>query len=347
MIINPKENFLDAEKSRLKAVEMRMRFWGILILSVITGALTFIETGKLRSFILALVYTSVYWNGNVQIAYWVDRYIKIDENLTQSLLLQGIGMLVFNAVASYFLILLNPYCDMDLFWYEYMGSLRITAFVIVLYNSFFLYNLLRNSRYQYGSLQRAKAELEYTALQNQVNPHFLFNSLNTLQHLIDHSPKQAQEFVERLSLCYRYLLENKGKELVTIQEELDFCKSFIHLLKVRFGEAFHVVWPETDLPSNQKVPPLSLQILIENCIKHNIISIQKPLEVCLQIQKKDIFYICVENNFQPRRQKEASTGTGLQNISKRYSLLSDKAPVVSCENGLFSVCLPILDVNGS
>ncbi len=335
------DDFLESEKIKLKSLEAKMRVWGILVLSLITGVIAYLENGYLISFLFALLYTAIYWNGNVAISYWVDKKIKIDQNFLKSLYLQGLGMMVFNAIATFFIILINPFCGLDGFWTEYLESLRITAFVIVLYNSLFLFRLLQNSRVQYGFLQRAKAEIEYAGLQNQLNPHFLFNSLNTLQNLIEESPQSAIQFVKELSLCYRYILENKGKEVVSLSEELGFAQSFVHLLHIRFGDALRVEWPE-NWGIDGKLPPLSLQILIENSVKHNIISQSKPLYLKIYIEGQ---YLFVSNNLQLRRQKITSTGTGLENIAKRYALLSEKTPLVERSDKDFRVGLPVLHVN--
>ena len=189
-------------------------------------------------------------------------------------------------------------------------------------------------------LKKENLQSQLETLKNQVNPHFLFNSLNTLSALIHDNPDVAVAFVQKLSKVYRYILEIRDNQTVTLQDELKALHAYIFLLKTRFGNNLHI---EVIIPQHlhlHRIVPLSLQILLENAVKHNILSAQKPLYI-------DIFtetdrHIVVKNNLQRKNQTMPGTQLGLQNISNRYRLLAGKDPEVLITEQSFTVILPLL-----
>lgn len=183
------------------------------------------------------------------------------------------------------------------------------------------------------------ANAQFESLKNQLDPHFLFNSLNVLSSLIDENPEQAQRFTASMSKIYRYVLEQKDKELVTVEEEIEFAKTYCNLLKTRFENSVEF---EFDVPAevkNHYVVPLSLQLLLENCIKHNYATSQNPLRIKIFC---DDGFLQVENNLQKREQVKESAGIGLANIVQRYSLLSTKQVRIDQSETFFRVKIPIL-----
>ena len=183
------------------------------------------------------------------------------------------------------------------------------------------------------------ANAQFESLKNQLDPHFLFNSLNVLSSLIDENPNQAQRFTASMSKIYRYVLEQKDKELVTVEEEIEFAKIYCDLLKTRFENSvnFEVKVKDTDLKSF--VVPLSLQLLLENCIKHNFATSSKPLNITIYSENG---YLFIENNLQEREQVKDSAGIGLSNIVQRYSLLTKTNVFIEKSNEFFRVKIPIL-----
>ena len=176
-------------------------------------------------------------------------------------------------------------------------------------------------------------------LKSQVNPHFLFNSLNTLIYIIPENTDRAIQFVQKLSKVYRYILEIRDKKLIPLEEELDFLHSYIFLLKERFGDNLEV---NLSIPSDilvQQVVPLSLQILFENAIKHNIISDKHPLKI-------EVFFkdekLVVQNNLQLKKQAMPSTKVGLQNIKNRYAFFTDEKVDINDDGPYFKVTLPLI-----
>ncbi len=183
------------------------------------------------------------------------------------------------------------------------------------------------------------ANAQFESLKNQLDPHFLFNSLNVLSALIDENPNQAQQFTSSMSKIYRYVLEQKDKELVTVEEELDFAKTYAELLKTRFEDSVTFEFNIDEESKKSFVVPLSLQLLLENCIKHNFATSGKPLHIKIFTENKNLI---IENNLQTRELPNHSTGVGLANIVSRYNLLTDRNVFVEKSEDFFKVKLPIL-----
>ena len=183
------------------------------------------------------------------------------------------------------------------------------------------------------------ASAQFDALKNQLDPHFLFNSLNVLTSLIDESPDNAQKFTTSLSKVYRYVLEQKNKELVTIEDELKFARTYMSLLKMRFEDSIIFDIPEKVANPEAKVVPLSLQLLLENAVKHNMVTSQKPLHIKIYERGNDLV---VENNLQPKQVVKKSSGVGLANIVQRYALLTKREMLIEETPKHFSVAIPML-----
>ncbi len=186
----------------------------------------------------------------------------------------------------------------------------------------------------------AKTETaKFESLKNQLDPHFLFNSLNVLTSLIGENPAQAEKFTTKLSKVYRYVLEQRNKDLVPIIEELNFAKTYMQLLGMRFEDAVKFNIPENVSDKELKIVPLSLQLLLENAVKHNVVSSSKPLEISIYEEGN---YLIIENNINPKEAIGKSTKVGLQNIADRYGLITQKGVKIENNNKTFKVSLPLL-----
>lgn len=196
----------------------------------------------------------------------------------------------------------------------------------------------KNAELNAEKLQKESMKAQYESLKNQVNPHFLFNSLNALTNLVYEDPDKAAKFIKQLSEVYRYVLDTREKELVWVEEELKFLRAFLYLQQIRFGDKLKV-----DLNLNAdsyRVAPLVLQMLLENAIKHNVVSEENPLSIKVYAQDG---YLIVENSLQRRKVlPEESAGVGLENIKRRYSFLTDKAVEVIENTQSFIVRLPAI-----
>ncbi|PQJ23494.1 2TM domain-containing protein [Tenacibaculum sp. SG-28] len=186
----------------------------------------------------------------------------------------------------------------------------------------------------------AKTEsAKFETLKSQIDPHFLFNSLNVLTSLIGENPYQAEKFTTKLSKVYRYVLEQRNKELVPIEEELYFAKTYMELLQMRFEDAIQFSIRSSVSNPELKIVPLSLQLLLENAVKHNVVSSSKPLHI--QIYEADGF-LKIENTVTPKEAIGKSTKVGLRNIADRYGLITDKNVIIENNNKKFTVSLPLL-----
>ena len=187
-------------------------------------------------------------------------------------------------------------------------------------------------------LQKEKAISQLETLKSQVNPHFLFNSFNTLVALIEEDSALAVEYVEHLSDFYRSILQYREKNLISLEEEFKVVTSYFYLLQKRYGENINMIVEPTEYSG--KIAPLTLQMLVENAVKHNIISASKPLQIKIAIQDG---YLIVQNNLQPKLTKERSTGFGLQSITNHYAMITNKKVSVHYTDSLFEVRIPLLE----
>ena len=208
---------------------------------------------------------------------------------------------------------------------------------------FFFFKEYKKQWMEAEELRRNSDQAQLQLIKNQFNPHFLFNNLNVLSSLVIKDNPEANKFIEEFAKVYRYILTNQDKELVELQSELDFIKPYIFLLQKRFDNGLQV---ELNIPENYKksyLIPVALQMLIENAIKHNIVSRAKPLHIEVHVNGNNT--LVVTNNLQLKQSTEPSTQIGLQNIQKRYQLICGRAVEVVCTDKEFTVSLPLLHLN--
>ena len=222
---------------------------------------------------------------------------------------------------------------------NYAFGLWITLTFIVVFHVIYFYNKYNQKKVKDSQIVAKVESAKYESLKSQLDPHFLFNSLNVLTSLIGENPNQAEKFTTKLSKVYRYVLEQKNKDLIPLEDELKFAKSYMELLKMRFEDAVHFIIPESVSDPELKIVPLSLQLLLENAVKHNVITSENPLEIRIFEEKG---YLTVENNVNPKKSLEKSTKVGLKNINQRYGLITKEKVIVSHNNKIFKVKLPLL-----
>jgi two-component system LytT family sensor kinase len=264
-------------------------------------------------------------------------------NLISFLLLVGYGIIMSISIPYVFDRFVWGMSGKDVFYdvsVKAFMTIVLDLIVIYFYYSTFLVNHWIKSIEKNEELKRENLLAKYEALKNQVNPHFLFNSLNTLTGVVEQKPELATLFIKRLSDIYRYVLEQNDKEIVPIHEEMKFVENYIFLSKMRFGEGLIFNTHQT-INQNYRVAPLGIQMLVENAIKHNIISDDMPLKI--EVETEDGFII-VKNNLQ--RKKTTISGTeplGLANLKHRYAYLSGASVEVIESDGKFNVKLPIIE----
>ncbi len=224
------------------------------------------------------------------------------------------------------------------FWQEYWFLTLVGAALLAL--GYSLIKMRENNLRNIAELRQKRILSEYEHLKSQVNPHFLFNSLNTLAHLIEIDQKTAIEYTENLSRLYQNILTYHDNDLVSLSQEMIILDNYLSIQKGRFGNALKMIVDiQPELMRTKKIVPLALQLLLENAIKHNIVSAADPLVINITANEH---VITVRNKMQPKLSKEKGEGVGLINITKRYGLLTDRLVKYGVENGEFVVTLPLL-----
>ena len=276
----------------------------------------------------------------------LDQKLPWLQNPLKRLIVQFFVTIGFSLILIVMAILLTGF-----FWHQKITSdyfLETGAFMVKIAFSFvFLGSLISNAimffknwkeaAVQQEKLKREQLALQYETLKSQVNPHFLFNNLNSLTSLISTNPDKAIDFVKKLSEVYRYVLDQKDHELVALETELKFLESYVFLQRIRFETNLNI---QIDVnPGKFKVIPLSVQMLVENAIKHNEISDKNPLYI--RIFSTDDDYLKVENRLQKKSGSEGS-GSGIHNIKDRYEFFTSKKVIISENEEKFIVSIPLL-----
>ncbi len=217
----------------------------------------------------------------------------------------------------------------------------VLGFAAILFNMFY-YALKQKKELEHtmNKLKKEAVTSKYKSLKNQISPHFLFNSLNTLTSLMYEDRDLASDFVSRLASCYRYILDNREEDLVSLKKELSFLDSFIFMMNVRHEGALLITTHIAVDPKQYLIPTLSLQMLVENAVKHNYFSKEKPLEI--SILSVDNTSLVIQNTLHVRLHKEESTKLGLKNIQKRYAFYTNQKVLITTESDCFRVTIPLL-----
>ncbi len=199
----------------------------------------------------------------------------------------------------------------------------------------------RETMLEKEQLRKATLQGQVESLKNQVNPHFLFNTLNSLSSLINDEPERAELFVDEMANVYRYLLQTNDRELTLLSTEINFITSYFHLLKTRYGQGIELEVTIADAFMEERLPPLTLQMLVENAVKHNVIMANKPLHISIRTTPDR--RLIVQNTLQRKASRTASNKVGLANISAKYRLLAQAEVVVQETDDQFTVILPLIE----
>jgi sensor histidine kinase YesM len=221
-----------------------------------------------------------------------------------------------------------------------LETILIAVISIGLYEALYFYTRYLKAEKEKEQLRRANLQSQFDSLKTQVNPHFLFNSLNSLTALISKDCERAEQFVEEMSTVYRYLLRNNIDDLTTLRDELQFIRSYLHMQETRFGKGLQYIIDVDEECQGHLLPPLTLQMLVENAIKHNVISTESPLRILITMSDHD--RLIVRNNLQKKQRRVFSGKVGLANIISKYKLLD--APEVEIEENEkeFIVAIPLI-----
>lgn len=326
-----------------------------LVLIVIIGNfITFLFNPDVTNFVEHVPTWSLYslmiggtlWKGNQFIGWYLAQKIDYNKYPFKALRWNLISMFIYSLIA---IVVVNYIWYVwiygrtisQMFNYSYVSmiiELVVTVVITSIYFAIGFFQAWRESAVNEERLQKESIKLQYNALKNQVNPHFLFNSLNTLTTLVYKDPDLSAKFIKQLSEVYRYVLEHKDSELVSLDDEITFCNNYIYLQQIRHGDNLKT---EIDISAGKQIMmvPLSIQLLLENAIKHNEVSDDNPLKISVQL--KDDF-IVVTNNLQLRSAIPDSGGIGLETLKKRYAFLSDKHISIEKTSASFIVKIPII-----
>jgi sensor histidine kinase YesM len=298
---------------------------------------------------MLLIYLFVF-NLNTEGSLFIDRIL--DKKLPWYYAMRKRLIVQFAAVVLWSLVIIG--LPVTLWYFKNGGSLIYPPTSVIVFLSSIIiifafvgismirnfYTQKSNSLLEIEHLKQEKLKADYRVLQNQVNPHFLFNSLNVLISEIKHKPDTAIEFTRKLSKVYRYVLQSRNHELIGLKEEIECIESFIFLHKVRMGNALNFDLQVSDEALNMKLPPLTLQILVENAIKHNVANEENVLSITISNPRE--FKLEVKNNLNPKSDLN-STHTGLSNIRSRYALLKKGEIEVVRTLEEFIVLVPLIE----
>jgi two-component system, LytTR family, sensor kinase len=325
------------------SVLVTMIFFGIGIQDAFMCSLT--------NLVPAYSSTLIFWLGDRYITiFFRKKFPAIKEN-RKRILLQSAAILIYTAIMAMPLKMSESLFDHQYtlgiahpgYWKSMLACLFATVPISAIYEAGYFIHKWKLSIAESEKLKQQNTQSQLEALRNQINPHFLFNSLNTLVTIIPEDHKRAVDFVHKLSNVYRSLLDLKEKTIVTLEEELEYLDNYIYLLNTRFEE--NIIF-DIELENACKtcyMVPLSLQMLVENAIKHNIISQKKPLHI--KISNENDYTLVISNNLQLKTQKSEGTGTGLSNIENRYQLTFGLPIEVKSSDDSFVVKLPLIPIN--
>lgn len=335
----------------MKLREVHIRWIGIPIVALIADATdgNHMPNEPLwYTYFISLCFTAVYWNGATFIIY---RFRKIFPEISKTgrrLAFTAIVIVIWMMVGGIPIKLLFGLCSIaEAFTFnehaEFLPFNMVAATVISLaYEAFYFFDKWKEQFTLNQQLKNQQIRTQYEVLQNQMSPHFLFNSLNTLTSIIPENADAAVSFTERLSEVYRYILQNKDRELVSLKEEVEFVQSYLYLLRMRYPDNLSVDFNIEEKYLDLTIPPLTLQMLAENAIKHNVVSKAKPLHIDIYIENGKS--VIVKNNLQRKDSLDKSTKTGLENIRKRYSILGQKEIDVITSPTNYMVAVPLIDL---
>jgi len=320
----------------------------VLLLVLLNDNHKLFSSSKVLIFSIAklTVYVTLYWECSRFIFLYMRNRFPQLKDTAKRIAVQSLVMCLFILLSGLLITGVHYAFPTDTpgpFWAEYkdvlVKSLLLMGIVTIIYECAYFFRRWEYSLYESERLKKESLIAQLELLKHQISPHFLFNSLNTLITLVPEDPRLAVVFIQRLSNVYRHVLSYNEKNLIDLETELKFLDDYLFLNKMRFGENLRVVYQLPGDLSTIQVIPFTLQMLVENAIKHNIISAKKPLTITISRSGNCMI---VKNNLQVKTSGVDSTGTGLQNIINRYELLTNKQVEVVTDPSTFSVSLPFI-----
>ncbi len=313
---------------------------------VLDGVQHFLQR-LLRGTLLSLLASFLISYPDLFLIQYLNRICPWDKNILKripfqlglTVLIAALIAVVVTAIAHW----IKAYTDHDIasiFITNILIYAVINIIVVAIFEAWIFFIESDRAKQKADHLQTELSQIKFEVLKSQINPHFMFNSLNVLSGLINKDVKKAQQFIDEFSHIYRYVLETIEQPVATVSKELDFTRSYLFLQQIRYGnDLSYAINIPADL-LDLLLPPLSLQVVLENATKHNIVNEAKPLRIEIYNEGQ---ILLIKNNIQPKISKGNSTGLGLKNLVKRYSMISDKEPVFLIETNHYIAKLPLIN----
>lgn len=320
-----------------------------LIMSmIISGREAFISLEVFRKCVLgSMLYTAAYWMIFREIFIYFRQKFPDFSQTSKRLLYSGIAIII-----AYTLLTTGLLCSVERYIFQYSpndqkdwvraitSSMVVTITILAIYEGIYYFKKIQDYLVEKEVLLKEQTKMQLEALRNQINPHFLFNSLNTLMTIIPENTSLATAYLQKLSQVFRYVLDHRDEHLISLEKELEFIRAYIFLQKERFGEHLKVNLNVDESCTGYKIPTLTLQLLFENAIKHNIISSRKPLQIDLYTEGCQ--WLIIKNNLQRKDQIQPSTKVGLENIQLRYKYFTTQDIIIKDDGQYFQVTLPLI-----
>lgn len=289
-------------------------------------------------FLLALI------EGVYRINALLNTHLPFKENIRRRIAVQMITGVVYALLLRFLLYEFGePYIPIKLDSMFLAATWFLYSLASIIINSIFITDYFidqwKLSLVKTERLEKEKTQVQFDNLKNQLNPHFLFNALTSLNSLIFENQTLASQFLQHLSKVYRYVLQNKDKNFVSVQTELDFIQNYVFLLRTRFESALTITFRIDAHSKDKAIVPVTLQILIENALKHNIVDKDRPLSIRIETNDE---YLVVSNNLQVRKLVETSNKQGLENLKSLYAFFTDKPVLIASNDTEFSVSVPLV-----
>jgi two-component system LytT family sensor kinase len=313
-------------------------YWVRVVSGQFSRELNFILFWVFLGFMMCLI-EGLYWINTI-----LNKKFPFNKNVPRRIALQMVTGVAYAMTLRFFLYEIGePYLTVKLDGMFLAATWFLYGLAAIIVNSIFILDYFigqwRMSIVKAERLEKEKTQVQFDNLKNQLNPHFLFNALTSLNSLIFENQGLASQFLQHLSKVYRYVLQNKDKNFVTVQTELDFIENYVFLLRTRFESALTITFRINVHSKDKAIVPVTLQILIENALKHNVVDKDRPLSI--RIETNDD-YLVVSNNLQVRKLVETSNKQGLENLKSLYAFLTDKPVQISSNETEFSVAVPLV-----
>ncbi len=324
-------------------------FFGIAIAAFVglVDHSTYSLTQLKLAYLFTIFISFVIWHGNRYLLFFLRAYFNWFEHPVRKIVVLFFSIVNFTIVSSVLLhyVYFQLFESGEVDWQKVQTSTLIIViavlFIAHVYETAFTVKEAEGERVKRAETEQAKAEAELNALKSQIDPHFIFNSLNTLSHLINEQPSRASEFNDNLALVYRYILNQRNSNLVVLDDELQFLNAYFSLIRIRHGSAVELeINDKMGLRYARLLPPISIQQLVENAIKHNEFSDSAPLKIKVEVDEKSLK---VSNNKVIKKTGVPSSQTGLTNLDNRYQLIAGKGITIDTNESVFSVVLPLLE----